>query len=101
MIMLGMEVPAVPVNITIQTGYTAQHFLNLRDFPSCIKYTFELDFLPLQSAEAEKFCGDYVPLPFALNTTQALGLKEIHLSDRFLVPQNGASYASLLSCSHY
>jgi hypothetical protein len=45
-----------------------------------------MDYYPTEASEASKLCSDHVPLPFAINTTQALGLKEIHLSDRFLIP---------------
>jgi hypothetical protein len=54
-----------------------------------------MDYYPLESPEYRNFCSDYVPLPFAINTTQALGLKEIHLSDRFIMPHKEGYVYSL------
>lgn len=86
MIYLSAQLPAKQVQLTLSTGYTVQRNLKLPSFPPCITYTFQMDYYPLESPEYSNFCSDYVPLPFAINTTQALGLKEIHLSDRFIMP---------------
>lgn len=83
MIHLSVQLPQQPITIAILTGYTAHSQLQLPQFPSCIKYTFELEYEPVGFREP---CGDYVSLPFAVNTTQVLGLKEIHIQDRFLIP---------------
>ena len=126
MIYLSAQVPAKNIQLTLSTGYTVQRNLKLSSFPPCITYTFQvrarlqlidarclhrelrmwahslsttlqMDYYPIESSEYRNFCSDYVPLPFAINTTQALGLKEIHLSDRFIMPHK-EGYVYRLGC---